>query len=96
MIELKSSLFLVVHEEFMQIQGGFNSLVQLLASQRLVEDVTGAKDIAPLIIGLLIALVYLLDVDLRSRVDGRASLKSGISLLDLPGDTEISNLELSC
>lgn len=96
MADLKPSLLFVVIQEASEFNGSLDAFVELLAGQHFVEDVASTKDIALLIVRLLIPLVYLLDVNLRSRVNGRASLEGHmVSLLDLAGNTEIGNLEFS-
>lgn len=95
MVDLKPSPLLVVHEEAVELYGGLDALVELLAGQHLVEDVARTEDVALLVVDFVVALVDLLDVDLRSRVDRCTSLECSTALLDLAGNAEIGDLQLA-
>ena len=94
MLKDEPALILVPDQEILQLLSSLDALVELLAGQHLIEDVTCTEHIAFLVVHLRVVLEDLLHVHLRSRVDGRALLEGFVTLLYLPGDPEIRDLEL--
>lgn len=79
----------------MEVKGSLDSLVKLLACQHFIENITCTENIAFLVVSFLIALVDLLDVHLWGRIDRCAAFKGNIAFLDLSGNTEICDFEVT-
>ncbi len=109
MDNIESTIFLIIHEKIMELYSCLHSLVQLLTCEHFIEDVACTKDIAFLVILLIKVIVYLLQVNLRGWIYGRAFLEGylGIGLdgsrypeisyfyVVVRGDQQVLRLEVS-